>query len=146
MAPSKFAVVLLVAGNAIAADLISAIASAESRGKADAVHAERVGGPSMGILQIQEGTWNDACKRLGVSWSWRALSKSPEHSRVIGRSHIAWLESRFLSATGRMPTDDEVYAMWNMGYKAFRRIGFSIKRVPAVTKRGLERMRSARNK
>lgn len=43
--------------------------------------------------------------------------------------------NRFVETTGKIPTNFDVYAMWNLGFNGYKRRGFNIDKCPAITRR-----------
>jgi len=60
---------------------------------------------------------------------WKAYSETAnyrdtEAATVVARRHWAWLASRFQDKTGRLPSDLDMYVMWNTGLGYYSRKGF----------------------
>ena len=94
------------------------------------------GGKSRGILHIQSSFWADvskwrAARRLPTrSYAW---VMDPAWSREYARSGIAMLEEK-LRAIGVQPSAGNIYAAWNLGFAAFKKRGFDLRRCPRRTR------------
>jgi hypothetical protein len=71
--------------------------------------------------QIRPYVW----RRYTVSRAYR----DPRVAQVVAECHMAYLETLFLQATGRQPTDFDRYVLWNGGPTYYSHIGFKAARV-----------------
>jgi hypothetical protein len=71
--------------------------------------------------QIRPYVW----RRYSVSRAYR----DPRIAKTVAESHMAYLETLFLQATGREATDFDRYVLWNGGPTYYSHIGFKATRV-----------------
>ena len=71
--------------------------------------------------QIRPYVW----RRYSVSRAYR----DPQVAKAVAECHLAYLETLFLQATGRQPTDFDRYVLWNGGPTYYANIGFKAARV-----------------
>ena len=57
----------------------------------------------------------------------------------VAAQYLSVLESNFEKRAGRLPTDFDLYVLWNAGYKYYARIGFAARRVHPVIRERAER-------
>lgn len=116
--------------------LLDKIAKVESRQSSAAVGD---GGRALGAWQMHRAAWDDACRRLGVSWPHKDAT-SPDKARAVAREHLRWLHAGFTAATRRQPTPADSYALWNLGVRGYERRGWDITRCPIITRRAAEKL------
>jgi hypothetical protein len=71
--------------------------------------------------QIRPYVW----RRYTVSRAYR----DPRVAKTVAESHMTYLETMFVQATGREPTDFDRYVLWNGGPTYYAHIGFRAARV-----------------
>lgn len=122
---------LVVSSIANASGFLDTLAAIESSNNARAIGD---GGRSLGLFQIKRSTWRDATARLGVRWQ-HSDAFNQTRARIVALNHVEWLEARFRDATGRAPSQRDMYAMWNLGFEGYQRREFAIERAPEATRR-----------
>lgn len=125
------------------AEIVRRIGYAETRMDHKAIGD---GGNSRGAYQMGEAAWTDVNQRRYITgrkafMDWKECAHIPAWAEVYATSYYHILCARFRRATKRLPNLAETYALWNLGFEGFRRIGFNLSRVPATTKAGIARMR-----
>jgi hypothetical protein len=76
-----------------------------------------------GAWQMHKGSWADAGKRLGLSYSWAVYSHDKEISKKYAKAYLECIVSRLSPFLKREPTPQEVYAAWRMGAEGFLNSG-----------------------
>jgi hypothetical protein len=83
-------------------------------------------------FQFKPGTLAEA------NHGWRKYNKvqgssSNPPARLAASFYVGKLFQQLTIATGRAPTPQELYAVWNIGFHAYRRNGFTLSRCPKAT-------------
>lgn len=89
-----------------------------------------------GAWQIHRGTWDDACRRLGIhpqNWPWATYAHNPQSARVVAAEILRWFRER-LSARGVFPSPERLYACWRHGLAGFCRHSYRVDRCPKLTR------------
>ncbi len=84
-------------------------------------------------------------------WIWRRYSDSEAYrnqriSAEVAEQHLAGLERTFEKRAGRIPTDFDVYVLWNAGPTYYARVGFSKARVHPVIRERAQRYANLRQR
>lgn len=125
------------------AEIVRRIGYAETRMDHKAVGD---GGNSRGAYQMGRAAWRDVTARRYITGgiiasSWKDWAHNSTISTRYALDYYAILSARFRRAKKRLPNLAESYALWNLGFEGFKRLGFNLSRVPATTKAGIARMR-----
>lgn len=102
-------------------------------------------GSSVGSFQFTAAAW----EQVNTLRRARGLATYPTINRVhhavarlYAREYCAWLESYLARHLRRPPTLGELYAAYNCGPSRFKRLGFSLQRTPATTRRAVEKLKN----
>ena len=131
----RLALFLLLAAQ-LPASVLDAIAQVESRGNHAAIGDA---GKARGAWQMHRAAWDDAARRLRVTWS-HAEAHDATKARAIAADHLRWLETQFTRRTGRQPTAADSYALWNLGVGGYARRNWDLAACPAITQRAVQKM------
>lgn len=119
--------------------LLKAISMVESGHKDNAVGSRG----EQGRYQLSRVAWahiSSLRARKGVKvWSYSAANKMAPAS-IYAQDYLAIQAGQFKKATGRNPSPQEAYAMWNLGFAGFKRRGFKLSRCPSITRRAAARV------
>jgi hypothetical protein len=94
-------------------------------------------GNSRGAYQMSAGAWADvnawrrARNLAGYDYATSVWNESV--SRVYAANYLQMLHDRVVKSLGRTPSCGEVYAAYNMGFRAFARCQFSLAHVNSLT-------------
>lgn len=121
--------------------LISALSIVESNGRTTATGDN---GRAAGAFQFWRGTWNHVSqirRKAGLQTApYEEGSRSIPWSRAYARSYLLWIEAYLTNRGVSTVSRGHLYAAYNLGPAGFRRRGFDLKRVPAVTRRAIEKL------
>lgn len=128
-------------GGVVTDPFLDAIERIESHGCATALGDH---GRARGPFQLWAAAWEDVNRQRIASGHPPAAYCSGSTNRAVARSYardyLLLLESRLARCLHRPPTLCELYAAYNCGHSRFERLGFSLRRVPATTRRNIGRL------
>lgn len=129
----KLYAILSVAGASAFGDVperwIEALAQVETGNKSVAGDGTRARGPH----QFHSSAWRDVTaerRRRGQPTHPYSHAWDPSVSRLYASTWLSMIANRLAKDTGRWPRPSEVFLAHNMGYEAFRRIGFQVCHAP----------------
>ena len=64
---------------------------------------------------------------------------NPQVARAIAEKHLSVLEETYRKATGREPSNFDLYVLWNAGPTYYAKVGFNPRRVSSVVRERAER-------
>lgn len=120
----------------ISEKFLDAVAIVESNGKA--VIGDN--GRARGQYQMWRGAWLDAQKVDQSIGDYETGSMDSVRSRKAAKAYLSKLYARLHRALGRTPTNAEVYAAWNIGFKGYQQRGFNLSKTPATTQKAIKRL------
>lgn len=112
----------------------------ESSGNALAV-GDR--GRSIGAYQISRAAWSDVNvyrQSIGLNALPYSAAFHEPSARIFAAQYMIILKSRLAVALKRMPTNREIYAAYNTGFRRFKTHGFSLRHTPKTTQRALKKL------
>lgn len=125
---------LLVAPQAWSADsfLVDAIREVESHGGKMPIGDK---GLANGDWHMHRSAWNDVSERRrkrGLeTWAY-SNARTDRIARIYAHEYLLICQARFKNATGRSPSDAELYATWNIGARVFgKQYKWSLLQTPA---------------
>lgn len=112
--------------------LVDAIREVESHGGKMPVGDK---GLANGDWHMHRSAWHDVSERrrkLGLeTWSY-TNARTDRIARMYAHEYLLICQARFQNATGRTPSDAELYATWNIGARVFgKQYKWSLKQTPA---------------
>jgi hypothetical protein len=75
-------------------------------------------------------------------WKYYTTSRdyaNPQVARTVAERHLSVLEATYRKATGREPSDFDLYVLWNAGPTYYARVGFNPQRVSRIVRERAER-------
>ena len=97
-------------------------------------------GLARGMFQFHRAAWSDAQKISPLVGDYETGSMNPERSRLAARAYLTHLAARFEKRTGRKPSQQELYAVWNCGIGRFFQLGGKLENCPASTRKACEKI------
>jgi len=64
---------------------------------------------------------------------------NPQIARAVAEAHLAALEETYRKATGREPSDFDLYVLWNAGPTYYAKVGFNQRRVSPIVRERAQR-------
>lgn len=127
------------AGAAPSPAFLDALAYAETRNRS----IDGDGGDALGPFQFHRSAWADAdalrAKRKQPRQTYDLGAPCHHWSLVYAETLVGWYEAR-LRQRRIEPTAARLWLCWTMGFAGAERIGFDIRRAPAVKRRGFARL------
>ena len=82
---------------------------------------------------------------------WRQYSQTPAYRNVtvsaqVAEKYLASLETGFRTRAGRLPSDFDLYVLWNAGPTYYQRLGYSAARVHRIIRERANRFVNLRQK
>lgn len=113
----------------------------ESSGNALAV-GDR--GRSIGAYQISRAAWSDVNvyrQQIGLPMLPYSAAFNEKSARIFAAQYMIILRSRLAVALKRAPTDREIYAAFNCGFRRFKSHGFLLQNTPKTTQRAIQKIK-----
>lgn len=122
------------------ADLLTRIAIIES-GNNPMARGDK--GQAVGAWQLHREAWSDVSnsrsRRHLSTWPY-SYATNAQISRVYAGEYLEILARNFTTANRRKPSEQELYACYNIGFARFSRRSFSLKTVPSTTRKALAKL------
>lgn len=142
----KLLTLLMICGSALTARsadakaFLPALAWAESH-QQDTARGAR---GERGRYQMRPVAWQQANRIAGTKVPFSMATNEPASTKQA-TIYLGWLDTYLTRALCRTPTPAELVAAWQLGPSGFRRAGFNLRRVPASTRRAIERVQQRMN-
>ena len=121
--------------------LIHAVALVESNNNPRAVGDQ---GKANGAFQMWKPAWQDCSKWLERNGfkptPYKQGVNDPNVSHQYCKIYLSILHRQLSRALKRDVTAADLYAAYNLGYTGYKRRGFDLARVPAITQRGIAKL------
>ena len=133
-------IILLSAGSCLAQvtdSFLDRVAFIESSNNPKAIGD---GGLARGMFQFHRAAWTDAQRISPAIGDYETGSLCPQRSRLAAKSYLTHLENRFEKRTGRKPSQQELYAVWQCGFGRFFQLGGKLENCPASTRKACEKI------
>ena len=101
-------------------------------------------GKAHGAYQMHAGAWADVsaarAKRGAQVYPFTAAHDA-KVSALYASEYLSILRKTFTATQGHPPTEQQLYALWNLGHQGFQRRGFSIQQTPKTTQNAVKKIK-----
>jgi len=101
-------------------------------------------GFAKGAWQMWRISWNEISRirktRGDMAYDYDLYATDPTVSRVYATEYLKWCESQFARKSGRQPSFQEIYFVFNAGIGRVAKLNFDLNNAPTVTKRACAKL------